>query len=414
MYKNQLSRWGFFKYSVKPRPTRIKSERGDDMSLVTSSSRSSSLSTDGLISPLSHESRQARSVQIGLTAVRDFLNRLIRVDPTAKQDLVIFGYTDPCFRFFTASMELMDQGEYKLGGLLLRRAFIQLEALVSNMTIKSFSDVCFIIPHLLIESGRADILAHYLRFLAELAVRTNNQPMREVIASLTDLRGDPDAMIRFVMELTKANSDTIAAHTDAKSLVRTRKWALNQYVACQRTCMPNTTAGKGRHSHQMLRVESQSVYWAQHLVMRSLPESDALAELWMRREFPPDFAPRTEALLAEVRARSAADESRDEHLPAPYGRMMECLYIGWLSDYYETVGDWPKAFAWVRRGLEISAGEQYQIWSLHVEGLMRKHGSPDEADELKRRRLHHRFVQEVTEEIEKMTMPSGSDEKKSE
>lgn len=407
MYKNQLSRWKFHKYSVKQRP-RTKAERkaaaaGDNMSLVTSSSRGSSLSTDILISPLLHESAKSRSVQIGLTAVRDFLNRVILVDPSAKKDLVIIGYQDPCFRYFTASMELMDHGEFNLGGLLLRRAFLQLETLVSNMTIKAFSDVCFTIPHLLIECGRVDILALYLRYLAELAVRTNNQPMREVVASFTDLRNDPEAMIRFVMTLTKANSDTIAAHTDAKSLERTRKWAYNQYVACQRTCMRGTTAGEGHHNHRMLRVESQSVYWAQHLVMASL-ESDALAELWMRREFPEDFAPRTEALLAEVRVRSA--DGADGSLPPPYDRMMECLYVGWLSDYYETVGDWPKAFEWIRRGLDISAGEQYQIWSIHVEGLMRKHGSPDEADELKSRRLNHGFLEEVTKDIEEMTLLS--------
>jgi hypothetical protein len=407
MYKNQLARWRFFKYAIKPRP-RGKAEReaaaaeaaaaGDDMSLVTSSSRSPSQSTDGLISPLFHGSSQTRSVQIGLTAVRDFLNRLIRVDPDAKKDMVVVGYQDPCFRFFTASMELFDQGENNQGGLFLRRAFIQIESLVSNMTVKGFSDVCFTIPHLLIECDRLDILAVYLRYLSELALRVNNQPVREVAASLTDLLDDPDAMIRFVMALTKANSDTIAAHTDAKSLERTRKWAYNQYVACQRTSMRGTTAGEGRHNHRMLRVESQSVYWAQHVVMSS-PESDALAELWMRRAFPDDFAPRTEALLAMVR-----DLAANGRLPPPYDRMMECLYIGWLSDYYETVEDWPKVFEWVRRGLDVSAGEQYQVWSIHIEGLMRKHGSPAEADELRSRRLSHDFLEEVRQQVENMTL----------
>lgn len=393
MYKSQLGRWKFGKYNVKGR-------QGDDMSLVTSRSRSSPPSTDGLPSPLLHESGQSRSVQIGLTTVRDFLNRLIRVDPTAKADMVMSGYNDPCFRFFTVSMELLDQGENKLGGLVLRRAFLQSETLMSNMTTKAFSDLCFTIPHLLIECGRVDILTHFLRYLAGLAVLTGNQPMREVVASLTDLCKDPDALIRFVMELTRATSDTITANTDAKSLVRTRKWAHNLYAACQRTCMPGTTAGKGRHNHSLLRVESQSVYWAQNLVMKS-PESDALAERWMRRDFPDDFVPRTEALIAEVRALRA-----DGILVPPYDRMMECLYFGWLGDYYEAVEDWPKAFEWIRRGLDVSVGEQYQIWSIHVERLMRKHGSPEEADELMKRRVRHVFLEDVTKDLEELNLES--------
>ncbi|KAK1830411.1 hypothetical protein QBC39DRAFT_260932 [Podospora conica] len=395
MYKNQLARWEYFKYAIKERPrgkakreaAAAKSAAGDDMSL--------------LISPVFHDSNQTRSVQLGLTTVRDFLNRMISIEPLAKRDMVVVGYEDPCFRFFTASLELFGQNEHQQGGLLLRRAFLQIEILVSRMTIKGFSDLCFTIPHLLIESGRADVLAVYLRYLSELATRAGNEPVRKVAGSLIHFLDDRDAMLRFVMTLTRINSDTISAHKDAKALERTRKWAYNQYVACQRTNMPDTTAGEGDHKHAMLRVESQSVYWAQNLVMIS-SESNTLAEFWMRRDFPDDFAPRTEALLADARRRTEAGL-----LSPDYGKMMRCLYIGWLSDYYETMENWPKVFEWVRRGLEISTGEQYQVWSIHVEGLMRQHGSAEEAEELRQKRLTHGFLEEIERQIGNLTLSLG-------
>ncbi|KAK0611033.1 hypothetical protein B0T14DRAFT_529509 [Immersiella caudata] len=404
MYKNQFARWNFFKYAIKRRP-RIRSDRdsdeghdeGRDEGALVVASKSSDI-LDGLISPLLHESNRARVMQNGLASVRDFLLGYINIDPTARADMVVVGYQDPSFRYFTAAMDLFDQKDNDQGGLILRRAFLQLENLLSANTLKSFSDLCITIPHLLIESRRPDILTAYLRYISGLAAaKFPNHPLCGVISSFAELLDEPEAMMRYLMTLSKANSDTISDISGGKD--RTRKWAHNQYLACQRTNLDlGRDASSSKHPHGMLRVESQSVYWAQHLIMND-PESDKLAELWMFRNFPGDFAPRTEAFVNKVRVLGEAGL-----LPPEYARMMECLYIGWLNDYYETVEDWPKVFEWARKGLLISTGEQYQVWSIHLEELQRKHGSTEEADEMRKKRLNHEFLEKIRLEVERMTL----------
>jgi len=83
---------------------------------------------------------------------------------------------------------------------------------------------------------------------------------------------------------------------------------------------------------------------------------------------------------------------------------MECLYTGWLNDYYESMEDWPKVFEYGRKGLALAGGEQYQVWSIHLEALMREHGSEEEAEELRKRRLEHEWFNEVQEAVEKLTL----------
>lgn len=337
-------------------------------------------------------------MQSGLTAVRDFLQEYINTDPTARADMVVIGYQDPSFRYLTAAMDLLDQKENDQAGLFLRRAFLQIEHLLSQMTLKSFSDLCFTIPHLLIESQKPEILTAYLRYLSGLAAaKYPNHPIRDLITSLAELMDEPEAMMRYVMALSKVNADTISRVSDGKE--QTRKWANNQFIACQRTTLDiGADSANNRHPHAMLRVEFQSVYWAQHLIMND-PESDRLAELWMFRNFPDDFVPRTEAFVAKVRSYGEAGL-----LPPEYARMMECLYIGWLNDYYETYEDWPKVFEWAHKGLKLSTGEQYQTWSIHLEELQRKYGSVEEAEEMRKKRLAHDFLDQLRLEVEQMTL----------
>ncbi|KAK5659193.1 hypothetical protein OQA88_1283 [Cercophora sp. LCS_1] len=400
MYKNQFSRWRFFKYSIKQRP-RTKAEReaaakeaADEMALVMASPKS----IDAMISPLMHSSNKARIMQSGLATVRDFLSTYINIDPTASQDMVVVGYQDPCFRYFKVAMDLFDHKENVQGGLLLRRAFLQMETLLSTMSIKSFSDLCFLIPHLLIESGRTDILSAYLRYLSGLVVtKFGSHPISNIIATFADLIDEPETMMRYVMTLTKVNADTL---NDLKSAQpRTRKWARNQYLATQHTLLDMGKDGaEGAHPHHMMRVEAQSVYWAQHLIMQD-PESDELCERWLKRDFPSDFGPRVNAYVDKVKQLGEAGI-----LPPTFAKMIECLYIGWLNDYYETIEDWPKMFEYGRRGLDMASAEQYQLWSVHLEDLMRKHGSKEEADEMRKRRLEHEWFEELSREVEDLTV----------
>ncbi|GAB1317443.1 hypothetical protein MFIFM68171_07653 [Madurella fahalii] len=425
MYKNQFARWGFFKYAVKRRPrTKTASpteQRQDD----SPEGGAIILSRDVLM----YDSDGSRSMQVGLSAVRRFLHGHMDLDPANRTAEEVAGFIDPCYRYFKAAMDLFDLKENIAGGRVLRLAFLQIERKISRPTMKSFSDLCFLVPHLLLESNRKDILAAYLRYLTRLAtVKFGKHPVTELAASFAAMVDHPEQIMRYIMLLSQVNSDTISNVSGI--LERTARWARYQYLACQRTNMtpgddtgpwqqqplaatpdaatpdaatPDAATavvavGRDRHDHHMIRLEAQSVYWAQNLVIRD-PESDELAEQWLRRQFGEDFAPRCEALLAKLRARAAEGEF------SPYfAKMVECLYVGWLSDYYETVRDWEKVFEWGRKGLSMSKEEQYVIWSIHLEELMRRYGNLEEAEELKRRRRAHVWLERVRVEVDRLSI----------
>jgi hypothetical protein len=411
MYKNQFARWGFFKYAVKRRP-RSKAESPTEHS-------SSDDSLDGALvlsrDELLHAGDGSRSIQAGLTAVRRFLQGHIDLDPSHLQAEEVAGFVDPCYRYFKVAMDLFNLEENLEGGRVLRLAFLQIERKVSKPTMKSFSDLCFLVPHLLLESKRKDILSAYLHYLSRLAtVKFGKHPVAELAASFASLVDDrPDDIMRYIMLLSQINSDTIAAQPGM--LDRNREWARNQYLACQRTVavadeeaaasssLLLSKRGEGgdkgdRHDHHMIRLEAQSVYWAQKLIMHD-PVSDDMAAQWLRREFKEGFGPRCEAYLTGLK-----ELVRGGQFPAVFARMMECLYVGWLYDYYETVEDWDRAFEWGRRGLELSTDEQYAIWSIHLEGLMRRYGREEEAEELRRRRREHDWLERVRLEVDRLTI----------
>jgi hypothetical protein len=408
MYKNQFARWGFFKYAVKKRP-RVKLDSPGDHSSDDSLDGAVILSRHHLL----HPDDSSRSMQVGLTAVWRFIHGHIDRDPGHLQVEEVAGFVDPCYRYFKAAMDLFDLRENLEGGRVLRLAFLQIERKMAKPTMKSFSDLCLLVPHLLLESNRRDILAAYLQYLSGLAsVKFGKHPVSELASALASLVNDrPADMMRYIMLLAQINADTIAALPGI--LDRNAQWAYNQYLACQRTAnapqalpsppsSPSSSSetalpGTETHDHHMIRLEAQSVYWAQKLVMRD-PESDELATMWLRRQFPPDFAPRVEGLLAKVRF------AAEHGLPASFARMMEGLYVGWLADYYETVEDWDQVFRWGKRGLELSTDEQYTIWSIHLEGLMRRHGRVEEAEELTRRRRQHAWLEKVRMEVDRLML----------
>ncbi|KAK4236875.1 hypothetical protein C8A03DRAFT_16522 [Achaetomium macrosporum] len=413
MYKNQFARWGFFKYTVKKRP-RTKVESPTDQSSDDSLDDGTLiLSRDSLM----HDSDGSRGMQVGLAAVRRFIHGHIDQDSANLRAEEVAGYVDPCYRYFKVAMDLFDLKENMDGGRILRLAFLQIERKISKPTMKSFSDLCFLVPHLLLESGRKDILAAYLRYLARLAsVKFGKHPVAELAASFASLVDDrPEDIMRYIMRLSQINADTIASLPGM--LDRNRQWARNQYLACQRTISNSSASstaeaswgsggsgsgremGSGRqHEHHMLRVEAQSVYWAQMLVVQD-PVGNQMAEEWLRRRFGKDFGVRCEAHLARLKQSVASGQ-----FPAMFACMMECLYVGWLFDYYETVQDWDRAFEWGRRGLELSTDEQYALWSIHLEGLMRRHGRAEEADELQRRRRAHAWLEKVRLEVDRLTL----------
>ncbi|KAK3690093.1 hypothetical protein B0T22DRAFT_462982 [Podospora appendiculata] len=400
MYKNQFARWNFFKYAIKRKPPKGKTGRSAKRTVEEDDGAPVAVHNhdDLILSPLLlHKSSQSRAMQAGLTAVRQFVNGYVDLDPVHLQEDVVFGYHDPCYRYFKTAMDLFDLKENVEGGRVLRLAFLQIEPKVLEPDLKSFSDLCFLIPHLLLESGRKDILSAYLQYLTRLAtVKFGNHPFTEILTSFADLTDRPEEIMRYIMTLSKVNADTIAGLKNV--LGRTQTWAQNQYLACQRSTDPATAVARVTHDHHMIRLEAQSVYWAQNLIMND-PESDDLASQWLHRNFDTDFAERCEGFLVTVKERVAAGT-----IPGEFAMMMECLYIGWLNDFYETQEDWENVFKWARRGLELSTNEQYIIWSIHVEGLMRKHGTVEEAEELRAKRLQHEWLESVRLQVDRLSL----------
>lgn len=442
MYKNQFARWGFFKYAVKRRPPRTRAEslarrdrvrdqnRGRDPGIYDDDDGGGGIEVIVSRGALMHASDELRGMHAGLTAVRRFLHGHVDLDAANRKVEEVAGFVDPCYRYFKVAMDLFDLRENVVGGRVLRLAFLQIERKMDKPSMKSFSDLCLLVPHLLLESGRRDILAAYLRYLARLAtVKYGSHPVAELAAALAAVADRPADLLRYIMLLAQCNADTIAALPGV--LDRTRQWARMQYHACQRAGVtrrqqqqqqhspPLLIGGGGGgghggdnnntstntsldlvalrpHENQMIRLEAQSVYWAQRLVMQD-PACDELAGQWMRRRFDGDFAARCEAYLARLDARVAAGD----FLPA-FARMMEGLIVGWLHDYYEAAQQWDLCFRWGRRGLELSSDEQYAIWSIHLEALMRRHGDPAEADELRRRRLAHEWLEKVRQEVDRL------------
>ncbi|KAK0665313.1 hypothetical protein QBC41DRAFT_15687 [Cercophora samala] len=432
MYKNQFARWGFFKYAVKRRPRYNSDESPTDdtydgkssSSSMISFSRNNSYST---ISPAFFGNDTSRAAQLGLTAIRRFLHGYIDLDISNLQVEEVAGYIDPCYRYFKVSMDLFDLKENKTGGEVLRLAFLQIERKLEKPTMKSFSDLCFVVPHLLLEYGRLDILKAYFRYLARLTtVKFGNHPVSEIAASFVEMfeegAANEERLMGYIQLLSQANADVIEDIPGV--LGRTREWARNQSLACQqredrsRSGSPNSSAAssmgsppdmnratapsvrdRDKRRHHMLRVEAQSVYWAQKLVMSGDPESEALAEQWLSKEFGHDFKPRVKALLERLKM------MRDIGVfPEVFAKMMECLFIGWLFDYCEFVEEWEEAFVWGRQGLALSANEQYVIWSIHLEGVMREHGSVMEAEALKRKRQEMDWMEQVRAQVDKLTL----------
>ncbi|KAL2163570.1 hypothetical protein VTH06DRAFT_5628 [Thermothelomyces fergusii] len=418
MYKNQLARWGFFKYAIKGR-SRAKPEEAPNGRGPHDPIDSAALSPNDQL--LLHADSGSRSIQAGLTAVRRYIHGHIDLDPSNLQVEEVAGFVDPCYRYFKVAMDLFDLQENAEGGRVLRLAFLQIERKISKPTLKSFSDLCVLVPHLLIESNRRDILSAYLHYVSRLAaVKFGKHPVSELATSLTALLNErPEDMMRFVVLLAQFNADTIASLPGI--LDRNAQWARNQYLACKRAASearwlspyllvdggggggnsstgPRVGEDDERFNHQMIRLEAQSVYWAQKLIMHD-PVSDEIASQWLQRRFPDDYASKCEAHLAQLKELVATGG-----FPVVFARMMESLCVGWLYDYYDTVADWEKAFEWGRRGLQLASDEQYAIWSVHLEDLMRRHGRPEEAEELRKKRREHSWLERVRLEVDRLIL----------
>lgn len=432
MYKNQFARWGFFKYAVKRRP-RIKSDAralkdnssDDDVKELMLDDDDALVSYDTALIPMNHQNNGTRTMQFGMTAIQHFLHGYIDLDATHVREDAIFSLHEPMYRYFKAAMDLFDLNENVQGGRVLRLAFLQIEPMISKPNIKAFADLCLLVPHLLLESDRKDILKAYLQYLSRLAtVKFGHHPMADVVAAFAELINSPEDVMTYITTLSQVNAETLSHVENMNN--HTQEWAKNVFLGCQRTVQANpntihttkhlepgsspssrkssTDSNAGvlvkfkKHDHHMIRLEAQGVYWAQKLVLQD-PEADDLATQWLHGNYAPDFAERAEAYQEKIKARIDAG-----YIPPGMERLMESLCMGWLNDYYETTENWPKVFEWGKKGLAFADNEQFAIWSMNLENLMRRFGDPAEAEELKRQRLAHQWVESVRAQVEELSL----------
>ena len=378
-----------------------KDDDHDDVQEIILDDDDSLDSLDHAIIPMVHQNDNSRTMQSGMTAVQHFLHGYIDVDASHVGEDVIIALHEPMYRYFKAAMDLFDLNEHVQGGQVLRLAFLQLEPLISNPSIKSFADICLLVPHLLLESNRKDILSAYLQYIIRLAtVKYGHHPLADVVASFAELMNRPEDIMRYITALSQINAETLS-NVDGMTQ-QTQEWAKNLFMGVQRTLKHSTTDGTlvkwNRKDHHMIRLEAQGVYWAAKLVLQD-PEADALATQWLNMQFEPDFAQRAEAFYLQIQARIEAG-----YVPPGMERLMNSLLLGWLNDYYETQEDWPKVFEWGKKGLAFADNEQYVIWSVNLEQLMRRHGSVEEADELRKMRLESEWFESVRVQVEDLSL----------
>ncbi|EGO55027.1 hypothetical protein NEUTE1DRAFT_85086 [Neurospora tetrasperma FGSC 2508] len=128
-------------------------------------------------------------------------------------------------------------------------------------------------------------------------------------------------------------------------------------------------------------LDSQISSFAQHIIMND-PDSKDLATRWNRGDFGPDFAQRLHSLYNKVTAMSDSSQSSEK-----VSKAIQRVYCGWMSDYYESTQQWSEVFEWKKKGLSMTSNQQYVACSMRLEEMMRDHGSPEEAEDLRRARM---------------------------
>ncbi|EDO64878.2 hypothetical protein GE21DRAFT_9708 [Neurospora crassa] len=128
-------------------------------------------------------------------------------------------------------------------------------------------------------------------------------------------------------------------------------------------------------------LDSESSSLAQQMIMTDLEGKD-LATKWNRGDFGPDFAHRLHSLYNKASAMSDSSQSSKK-----VSKAIQRIYCGWMSDYYESTQQWSEVFEWKKRGLSMTSNQQYVACSMRLEEMMRDHGSPEEAEELRRARI---------------------------
>lgn len=128
-------------------------------------------------------------------------------------------------------------------------------------------------------------------------------------------------------------------------------------------------------------LDSQISSLAQQMIMNDLEGKD-LATKWNRSDFGPDFAQRLQGLYNKTTAMSDSGQVSEK-----VSKAIQHIYCGWMSDYYESTRQWSEMFEWKKRGLSMTSNQQYVACSMRLEELMRDHGSPGEAEELRRARM---------------------------
>ncbi|KAH8895513.1 hypothetical protein GQ53DRAFT_744113 [Thozetella sp. PMI_491] len=375
MYKRQLARWDIFKARSRGAPTR-------------------------LTRAMMHESDSARNVQGGLTAVRHFLEALDRVEDRAAVQRGRYGLSscsDPLYRYFFMTMEFFHRGNYQLGGQVLRLAFLSMDRRLEGPSLKTVSDLCFVLPHLLASRQQNDILQLYLGHLSSLVkAKLGEHPLSRVVQSLVLLVHRPDFILWYTHVLSKLNRDLILRSEDVRG--STMLWAWNQYFA---TVSRDDEDSRHRHcaEHRKIRREVRNHSVDPGLDKRLMDQEQAVC-LVVDRCCDSDF----ESWLARAEEETRRVEPFEITLWPDHLFFSDPDYRAFLShhlaQYFERRGDRDKAIEMFRRVGDHARNEMYVMSCMELERLLRQGGQQKEADEIKQAALGSEWLKLMQAKLE--------------
>ncbi|KAH8880239.1 hypothetical protein GQ53DRAFT_833404 [Thozetella sp. PMI_491] len=113
---------------------------------------------------------------------------------------------------FRAALDHFDRDDNEAGGIALRRAFRQVEDVVTDQNIEAIWDCCLAVPQLALSLGRRDILLIFVKYLNQLAsVKLRGHPLGRIARNMQKIaEDDPDQLQNYVARAWKLWVDNIS------------------------------------------------------------------------------------------------------------------------------------------------------------------------------------------------------------
>ena len=233
MYKRQFAKWGWKKYNkagadktglVAPRGARLKTE-------------AQPAKTQGPAKVARHRSTKPSATDIVLAKQATVTRLLFENDGSYRFESIlssyaeyISGWSEPSMPWrsrhkrpagspqelsilqnFRAALDHFDEGENESGGVVLRRAFRQVEDAVADQNVEAIWDCCLAVPQLALSQGREDILLIFAKYLKQLtSVRLPGHPLTKLARDMERIAAqDPKELQNYITRAWKLWIDTI-------------------------------------------------------------------------------------------------------------------------------------------------------------------------------------------------------------